>query len=852
MKRITLWILCMFIVMTNMATNYYVSSTSQYKSDSNTGTTLDRPWATIQKVNSVKYNPGDTIRFYGSITDKVISNAAIGTQGAPVVFMGMEPNNGRAVISGISLSSAQYVEFKNFECSTHSIQVITNSNSTSPIKYIKFNNLYLHNGIQGVAITIPTATDITFENTIIDQMDQDGILLSDGAGDRFSYIGGSITNTGNVNPGWHIHGCYASGGTGHLFDGTIFRKNAGGCAISIRRGGITIRNCQFLDVVDYQYVGNVNEDEATGINHYTNSRAKNQYYMLYHNLFVGGTAIYQGDKLNNGTDLGVDDPGNAWAVFNNTFVNSVVNFSGTVSTNYSRFYDIYMRNNAFINSSVNLGSANTGKTHDFSNNGWWNSTFNSTTSFPGAGNLTTDPAIDTQNNVTAEAYRNMGVTEIAPERTDKDMPAVTMISDAFDPLYYFGSAPDIGKNEYGGTVIPNVIPVALIDNITPNPVNYGSVVSLKGTGIDADGTITGWEWSSNISGIISTSEDVDFSGFCAGTHIISFRVKDNMGAWSTPVSYTLIVRSNPTSLVADWKFNENDGNVAADNSTNGNTASLATGTTRVTGKIGNGLNFNNSYLDIPGSSSLNGLSNAITLSGWVKAGASTGKSMIIERWLYGTGVNQRGYCLYLSATGTVSFGITSDGITPKWLTTKETVPWDTWTYLTATFDGRMMKIYMNGVLCTSVVAGISTIFVPTGNIHIGYWQTTATTWEAPFKGVIDEVKIYNEALSLDEINNLYNDIPLSVNEVTGVVSMKCYPNPFSSNITIDYNTPVNGKVSIEIYNLSGQLVQKVVDEDQCSAGKHSVEWNAGSFANGLYLCKIVINGNSQIYKILKN
>lgn len=851
MKRITLWLLSIFVAMASMATNYYVSSTSPYKSDSNNGITPDRPWATMQKVNSLTFNPGDTIRFYGSITDQVISDPGNGSASAPIVFMGMEPNNGRALISGITLTKAQYVEFKNFECTTHSIQVRTVNTSTSPVKFLRFENLYLHNGIQGVAITIATASDITFVNTIIDQMDEDGILLSDAAGDRFSYIGGSITNTGNVNPGWHIHGCYSSGGTGHLFDGTIFRKNAGGCAISMRRGGMTIRNCQFLDMVDYQYIGNVNEDEATGVNHFTGSRAKNQYYMLYHNLFVGGTAIYQGDKLNNGTDLGCDDPGNAWAVFNNTFVNSVVNFSGSTTTNYSRFFDIYLRNNVFVNSHVNVGSANTGKTHELSNNGWLNSTYNNTTAFPGMGNLTTDPLLDEQYNVTAEGYKNMGVAEIAPERTDKDMLPVVMVSDASDPLCYFGSAPDIGKNEYGGTVIPNILPVATIDNISPNPVYHGSVVSLTGTGTDTDGTITGWEWSSSISGVISTSQNADISNLCAGNHTISFRVKDNMGAWSTPVSETLSVRSNPSSLVADWPFNENEGTVTADNSPNGNTASLASGTTWVTGKIDNGLNFSTSYLDIPGSSSLNSISNAITLSAWVKASANTSKSMIIERWLYGTGVNQRGYCLYLSATGTVSFGITADGITPKWLTTIAAVAWDTWTYITATFDGKTMKIYLNGALSTSVTAGISSIFVPTGDIHIGYWQTTATSWESPFKGVIDEVKIYNEALSLDEINNLYNNIELAVDEVTAVTGTKCYPNPFSSSITIDYNAPVNGKVSIEIYNLNGQLIQKVVDDKQQMAGKYSAVWNADNVPNGLYLCKVVINGNMQMHKILK-
>ncbi|MDD4713651.1 MAG: T9SS type A sorting domain-containing protein, partial [Bacteroidales bacterium] len=91
----------------------------------------------------------------------------------------------------------------------------------------------------------------------------------------------------------------------------------------------------------------------------------------------------------------------------------------------------------------------------------------------------------------------------------------------------------------------------------------------------------------------------------------------------------------------------------------------------------------------------------------------------------------------------------------------------------------------------------------------------------------------------------------NINNLPEAISVKIAPNPFSSSITIDYNVPQGGKVMIEIYNLTGQLIQRLVDEDQSSMGKHSVTWNADNLADGLYLCKIDINGNKQVYKILK-
>jgi hypothetical protein len=428
------------------ANNYYVSSTGRTAD-------FDRLYGKyigdrISDVNPMTFNPGDTIRFYGSVTDEVIDNPGIGSCSRPIVFMGLGPNNGRAVIKGIILSNTKNVEFLNFESASPMIQIRTVNNSTDSVRFVKFRNCYLHDGVQGIAITIPTASDITFEDTVIDQMDQDGILLSDGAGDRFTFIGGSITNTGKVNPGWHVHGCYASGGSGHLFDGVEFKNNVGGYSISIRRGGITIRNCTF---VGYNTgINNNNEDEVTGVNHYTGSRARNQYYKLYRNMFVDSrVAIYQGGFLNNGQDLGCEDPGNAWAVFNNTFVNTLLNFGETTDNlKAPAYYDIYLRNNAFVNTKVVVSDANADRTHELSNNGWsGSSSFEGGATQKGSG-ISDDPMLDDRDRVTGVSYRNAGTQLIAPAKAIRDMESVVMVCDSSNPLYYCDGNPDIGREEY--------------------------------------------------------------------------------------------------------------------------------------------------------------------------------------------------------------------------------------------------------------------------------------------------------------------------------------------------------------------------------------------------------------------
>lgn len=87
----------------------------------------------------------------------------------------------------------------------------------------------------------------------------------------------------------------------------------------------------------------------------------------------------------------------------------------------------------------------------------------------------------------------------------------------------------------------NQQPVAYIDTIPPATVMAGTPMSFTGHGTDADGSIIGYEWRSNLDGALSTVASFTTSSLSPGMHTISFKVLDNSNTWSMQVSSTVTI-----------------------------------------------------------------------------------------------------------------------------------------------------------------------------------------------------------------------------------------------------------------------------------------------------------------------
>jgi len=93
----------------------------------------------------------------------------------------------------------------------------------------------------------------------------------------------------------------------------------------------------------------------------------------------------------------------------------------------------------------------------------------------------------------------------------------------------------------------NQKPTATISVINPQQTTYGETVYFSGFGTDVDGTITGYNWSSSLDGLLSIEPSFNTSGLSVGTHFIYFRVRDNDGDWSSADIETLVISPSSSS-----------------------------------------------------------------------------------------------------------------------------------------------------------------------------------------------------------------------------------------------------------------------------------------------------------------
>ena len=302
--------------------------------------------------------------------------------------------------------------------------------------------------------------------------------------------------------------------------------------------------------------------------------------------------------------------------------------------------------------------------------------------------------------------------------------------------------------------------------------------------------------------------DIDQYNSAAGVTFADIRIWDEYkaygdtqlcpgGAIPTPTQ-TPVPPTTAAGLVAYYQF-DND---YQDRSGSGNQGMLKGSIPFVPAVVGNGAKFDGkSWLEVNDSSSLD-LYNSYTFSAWVyKENAGVGGySVILEKADSSAMDNRSPY----------GFAHTKDGYNPivhfahnNQLTTISSdtrTNFKEWNFLTVTWDGTNVKFYINGTL-KATKAWSNPLPNSASKLLIGCGPVGDSEY---FVGILDELRIYNRALSQGEIDGLYQQGKPSITPTTTPTSTP------SSTTTPPSTTPVitsGGKLIFE--SASGKITTKV-------------------------------------------
>lgn len=300
-------------------------------------------------------------------------------------------------------------------------------------------------------------------------------------------------------------------------------------------------------------------------------------------------------------------------------------------------------------------------------------------------------------------------------------------------------------------------------------------------------------------------------------------------------------------LVGYWPFCGN----ANDDSGNGNNGTV-NGATLTTDRFGNSnsaysFDGNNDYISI-----LRNYQNEFSVSIWVNTPNVSGLNPLIDGF-------DSNWELLLSNSfpNYISF----IGNTYQEFISTTSIVNNTWTQIVCTYNSNIVKIYINGLLKNQYT--VNPLPNNSGNYFFG---ASLSGDDQYYLGKLDDIGIWNRALTQEEITNLYNANQcitnitvtdtliinvgqLSFNDpVTWANNITIFPNPASSQININFNniTNLNGGI-LKIINSLGQ---EVATTPITTSGTQSTMQLATWGGTGMYFVQI-LNPQGQIVDIKK-
>ncbi|MCT4580776.1 MAG: T9SS type A sorting domain-containing protein [Flavobacteriales bacterium] len=191
----------------------------------------------------------------------------------------------------------------------------------------------------------------------------------------------------------------------------------------------------------------------------------------------------------------------------------------------------------------------------------------------------------------------------------------------------------------------------------------------------------------------------------------------------------------------------------------------------------------------------------LSMSVWIKTSSPS------YQWIAGKYIWQEdaGYHLVTDDSKLIIAGRDGNSV-PININSYTNVTDNTWKHIVATIDGSVWKIWIDGVLTRTYDSQHNNSdYRSTANLEIGRYFATSTQY---FDGVIDDFRMYDRALTEQEVEILYNESPqyVGVSNDKAIESVAIYPNPTNGEVNIEVLDDQQQFTAYDIYDATGMLV----------------------------------------------
>jgi hypothetical protein len=234
----------------------------------------------------------------------------------------------------------------------------------------------------------------------------------------------------------------------------------------------------------------------------------------------------------------------------------------------------------------------------------------------------------------------------------------------------------------------------------------------------------------------------------------------------------------PANMISWWAGEGNPSDIQGLSPNNNNGTN--NGATFAAGKVGQAFSFNGSgqWVSVTNSSSINLTGTAVTIDGWINPNSNAADAVY-----FGKSANAANDYVLLYQFSNISAIIKANG-SETTINTGVSPTLGVWTHIALVYNGTDLRVYVNGVLTGGATAKTGNL--AGSNVPFGIGGRSGGLF---FNGLVDEVELFNRALTATEILSIYNAgsfgkcKPAVVNTAAGLcTATNTYTNPtFTDN-----------------------------------------------------------------------